>query len=58
MSQIAVNRWDKSELFKVMELIENIIEKIPIVKLSCLPDKGAVEIVDNYLSKLEGGEIE
>lgn len=58
LSQIAVNRWDKSELLKVMELIENIIEKIPIVKLSCLPDKGAVEIVDNYLSKLEGGEIE
>lgn len=58
MSQIAVNRWDKSELLKVMELIENIIGKIPIVKLSCLPDKGAVEIVDNYLSKLEGGEIE
>ncbi|MFR2315473.1 MAG: hypothetical protein ACLS62_03645 [Terrisporobacter sp.] len=57
LSQVAVNRWDKSELLKAMELIENIIGKVPIIRLSCLPDKGAVEIVDNYLSELEGGEI-
>lgn len=55
LSQVAVNRWDKSEILKVMELIENIIGKVPIIKLSCLPDEGAVDILDNYLSELEGG---
>ena len=53
LSQVAVNRWDKDEVLKVMELIENVILKVPILKLSCLPDEGAVDILDNYLSKLE-----
>lgn len=57
LSQVAVNRWDKSEILKVMELVENVIQKVPIIKLSCLPDKGAVDILNNYLLELERGEM-
>lgn len=54
LSQVAVNRWDKDEILKVIDLIEYVIKKVPIIKFSCLPNEEAVDILYDYLYKLKG----
>lgn len=41
--QLTIQRWDRQMVLKNMELLENLIENIPIWKYSCTKDKDAVE---------------
>lgn len=38
---------------KALDVIEEIINRVPIYKLKCLPDKGAIEVLKKELSLLE-----
>lgn len=49
LSQIAVNTWNEEDMKKVTTLIENIINSVLIIKLKCLPDESAVDILHKYL---------
>lgn len=49
LSQIAVNTWNEEDMKKATTLIENIINSVLIIKLKCLPDENAVDILHKYL---------
>lgn len=50
LSQVAINRWNKEEMKIVMSLIEQLIEKVPVLLLSCRPDKEATDVLSEYLN--------
>ncbi|MCD7807963.1 MAG: hypothetical protein LUH02_01365 [Erysipelotrichaceae bacterium] len=47
--QITIHTWDRRYVEKILPLIEDLVTTIPIYKLRCLPDKGAVETVKKCL---------
>ncbi|MCD7808710.1 MAG: hypothetical protein LUH02_05150 [Erysipelotrichaceae bacterium] len=47
--QITIHTWDRRYVEKILPLIEDLVTTIPIYKLRCLPDKGAVEAVKKCL---------
>lgn len=49
LSQIAVNTWNEEDMKKATTLIENIINSVLIIKLKCLPNESAVDILHKYL---------
>ena len=52
-SQCALNRWNKEEVEKVMEILGRFVQKMKILKLDCLPDRSAVELLSDYLEEME-----
>ena len=54
-SQCALNRWNREEVEAVLEALTKMARKIRVVKLDCLPDQSAVEILSDYLERMEGG---
>lgn len=54
-SQCALNRWNREEVEAVLGALTRMVRKIRVVKLDCLPDQSAVEILSDYLERMEGG---
>lgn len=54
-SQCALNRWNREEVEAVLGALTKMVRKIRVVKLDCLPDQSAVEILSDYLERMEGG---
>ena len=54
-SQCALNRWNREEVEAVLGVLTKMVRKIRVVKLDCLPDQSAVEILSDYLERMEGG---
>ena len=50
LGQVAINRWNKKDMELAMILIEELIEKVPVVMLSCRPDKEATDVLNDYLN--------
>lgn len=50
-SQIIVNTWNYDFQKRVIDIVEDIIDGIPIYHLSCLPDKGAVETLAEHIGR-------
>lgn len=50
LGQVAINRWNKKDMELAMTLIEELIEKVPVVMLSCRPDKEATDVLNDYLN--------
>lgn len=46
---MSFHTWDKNEVLKVTDLIEELIFNIPIIKLECLPNEEAVEVLEEML---------
>jgi len=51
LGQVAINRWNKNEMILAMNYIENLIQSVPIVKLSCLPNEDATKVLKEFLYK-------
>lgn len=51
MAAIEVYKWDLSELDMSLKLAKDIATEVDVVKLSCRPDEGAVEVLKNYLKE-------
>ena len=49
MKNCSYEAWDKKQLEKVLSIIEEISTEVKFVKLSCLPDKSSVKILEEYL---------
>ena len=47
----AFYQWDAYESEKVHELITELISEVPIIRLVCRPDKGAVRTVQKYIAQ-------
>ena len=50
LGQVAINRWNKKDMELAMTLIEELIEKVPVVMFSCRPDKEATDVLNDYLN--------
>jgi len=49
VSATEVYLWDQSEIDKAFEVAGNIIESVPVIKLSCRPDEDAVRVLQGFL---------
>ena len=49
LKNCSYNTWDKDQMKKVLPITEKIGSEVEFVKLSCLPNVGAVEILEEYL---------
>lgn len=49
MKNCSFETWDKMQVEKTLQLIEEISQENRFVKLSCLPDESAVKILEEYL---------
>jgi len=50
-SAIELYPWDLKEIDQAFMIAENIAKKVRVIKLCCLPDKGAFEILKQYLEE-------
>lgn len=48
-SQIAVQRWKKSEITEAVALLEEFAGVVPIVKFACVPEESAVAVLNEYI---------
>lgn len=49
ISEITVNIWNKDSVLKVSDIVEDIINNIEIIELTCLPNVDAVVVLKDYL---------
>lgn len=52
LKEVAINRWNKEELNIAMTLIEELINRVPILHLCCKPDKEATDVLYKELMML------
>lgn len=52
-SEATVHQWDKSYVEKASELLLDAVENIPVYKLTCLPERGAADLL--YQTLIDGG---
>ena len=52
-SETTVNSWNKKDVETIIELVENFIKEVPIYILSCLPNKGAVDLLKKEIERGE-----
>lgn len=50
MSQADLPVWDKNIFPKALDTVNRLLTTVPVFKLDCLPDKGAVDALKNELS--------
>lgn len=51
-TQCALNRWNPEEAEAVSGILGEMARDIPVLKLDCLPDAGAVDTLEHYLKEL------
>lgn len=49
ISEVTVNIWDKESVLKVSDIVEDIVNNIEIIELTCLPNVDAVILLRDYL---------
>lgn len=49
MKNCSFETWDREQMERTLQLTEQISTEVRFVKLSCLPDKNAVETLEEYL---------
>ena len=49
VSGTVVYSWDSEDMEKALQLAQDLIERVPVVRLACRPDAGAVEVLKNWL---------
>lgn len=47
--EITVHQWDKEQVGKILDILQDLIQDIPIYLLQCLPNQEAVELVKNVV---------
>ena len=45
--------WNREATEKMLSLLDNFLEKIPVLRLKCTPDASAVDVLYNALERLE-----
>lgn len=50
-SQIAINKWDKELNIKIINLVAQLLSDVEVIRLSCLPNDGAVEILKEFIER-------
>lgn len=49
MEGCSFESWSRESILLVTDMVNDLLEKIRFVKLKCLPDEGAVKILEEYL---------
>jgi len=47
--QLSIHVWDDRFVTRALNILQELITTVPVYELSCLPDKGAVELLHNTL---------
>lgn len=50
-SQIAINKWDKELNIKIINLVDQLLNDVEVIRLSCLPNEGAVEMLKEFIER-------
>ena len=45
----SINLWDKQDVAAVSDLVQRVVEQIPLYHLPCTPDESAVQVLENAL---------
>ena len=45
--------WDKEMTSKAMDLLEDFLKEIPVIRLSCLPDLEAVDVLEKAIEQFD-----
>ncbi len=53
LEQLTINPWNRQMLQSAMELSFGLCQEVPVIHLSCLPDIGAVELLERELERIE-----
>lgn len=53
LSQTTVNRWDAAYMTRVLELLDELLRQVPVYRLCCRPEKGAVDCMLSVLMESE-----
>lgn len=48
---VSVNTWDKEDVNKVMDTVQQVVMGVPVYYLSCTPDESAVAALERMLGK-------
>ncbi len=48
---ISVNTWDKRDVEQVSELVQQVIDQVPVYQLACTPDESAVNALEQMLER-------
>lgn len=51
VSAIEIYPWDSEEVNMALRISQNIASEVPVIKLSCRPDRDAVEVLKTYLEE-------
>ena len=51
ITQVTINRWNGDFYNKVIDLVDELIDDIPVYLLECLPNEGAVNLLDDYIKE-------
>ena len=57
LTQTIVNSWDPDFMERATQLLAELMDSVPIYRLSCLPDTEAVELVKNTLFSPERSDL-
>ena len=49
--QTAFNKWDKELNIKIIDLVQELIDDVEIVKLSCTPTQEAVQVLKKFIEE-------
>lgn len=52
-SECSVSPWDRQCVQNILEVLSDIVARVPVYLLSCLPEKSAVDLLDEVLQKGE-----
>ena len=56
LAQTTIQRWKPEDVIGTIELWDNFITKVPVLRLACRPDEDAVYTLKNYLDALDKEE--
>lgn len=50
-AESVIPRWNREVQLQLLDMLTEFVRVVPIVKLRCLPDQSAVDLLDDYLKK-------
>ena len=53
MEQMVLDAWNQADVAKALGLLTDLVAKVPVFRLTCTPDEGAVTALETVLREYE-----